>query len=250
MSTVVILNGVPRSGKSSIVEAIQDTYERPWLNLGVDIFQAATPARHRPGIGLRPGGERPDLEPFVVVAYRAMFAAIAEHLRQGLDVVADVGLHDDYSVPLGIQREAASILQGLDVLYVGVRCPDEVVRQRRRDTWGGTGVTGGALRTGGTRADGADRASGADGDHSVAEGRRGPALADNDRADDPVTRWDRAVHSPGRYDLEVDTSRLTPQQCAERIAARLRALVAAAVPLPDPASPRFGAPPSAFFDVA
>ncbi len=33
-----MLNGPPRSGKSSIVKVIQETFEGPWMNLGVDIF--------------------------------------------------------------------------------------------------------------------------------------------------------------------------------------------------------------------
>jgi chloramphenicol 3-O phosphotransferase len=63
---VIILNGAPRSGKSSIAAAIQETFDGPWMNLGVDVLvRQVTPPRYRPGIGLRPGGERPDLESFV-----------------------------------------------------------------------------------------------------------------------------------------------------------------------------------------
>jgi chloramphenicol 3-O phosphotransferase len=59
---VVVLNGPPRSGKSSIADVIQETFDGPWLNLGVEVFsQFVTPPRLRPGIGLRPGGERPVL---------------------------------------------------------------------------------------------------------------------------------------------------------------------------------------------
>ena len=57
---IVILNGVPRSGKSSIAEEIQESFEGPWMNLGVDPFKEhITPQRYSPAIGLRPGGERP-----------------------------------------------------------------------------------------------------------------------------------------------------------------------------------------------
>lgn len=63
---IVILNGTPRSGKSSIANVIQDTFDGVWMNVGVDHFMQMTPKRYRPGIGLRPGGERPDLEPFAV----------------------------------------------------------------------------------------------------------------------------------------------------------------------------------------
>ena len=56
---IVILNGAPRSGKSSIVAAIQESADRPWMNLGVDVFaRHVTPQRWQPGIGLRPGEDR------------------------------------------------------------------------------------------------------------------------------------------------------------------------------------------------
>jgi chloramphenicol 3-O phosphotransferase len=35
---IVILNGVPRAGKSSIVAVIQETFDGPWMNLGVDVL--------------------------------------------------------------------------------------------------------------------------------------------------------------------------------------------------------------------
>ncbi|MEH0971584.1 chloramphenicol phosphotransferase [Micromonospora sp. CPCC 205546] len=191
---IVILNGPPRSGKSSIVVAIQDTFEGVWMNLGVDHFKQTTPAQFQPGIGLRPGGERPDLEPLIVTLYRAMYEAIAAHSRLGINVVVDVGHHDSYSVPRQILSTCARQLQGLPVLFVGVRCPVEVALQRRRSTWGGVGYSqGGAVQN-------------------------------------PVDLWHEAVHRPGIYDLEVDTSVLSPEECADRIAHRLA----------------MGPPPSAF----
>jgi chloramphenicol 3-O phosphotransferase len=71
------------------------------------------------------------------------------------------------------------------VLFVGVRCPVEVALERRRATWGGVGYN-----EGGTVAD-------------------------------PVRLWHEAVHRPGIYDLEVDTSVLRPEECADLIAGRL-----------------------------
>jgi chloramphenicol 3-O phosphotransferase len=37
----------------------------------------------------------------------------------------------------------------------------------------------------------------------------------------PVRRWQEAVHIPGIYDMEVDTSLLSPEQCAAAIYRRL-----------------------------
>jgi chloramphenicol 3-O phosphotransferase len=181
---IVILNGVPRSGKSSIAAAIQDAFSGVWMNLGVDRLQAMTPPRYQPGIGLRPGGERPDLEPLVVLLYHAMYAGIAQYSRLGLNVVVDVGHHDGYSVPRRILPNSARQLRGLPAWFVGVRCPIEVVMQRRHDTW-----------------------------HQ-------PIPADGS-VPEPVRLWQKAVHEPGIYDLEVDTSVLSAQECAEVIRRRL-----------------------------
>lgn len=48
------------------------------------------------------GGERPDLEPLIVLLYQPMYDAIAIHSRLGLNLVVDVDHHDAYSIPRGI----------------------------------------------------------------------------------------------------------------------------------------------------
>jgi chloramphenicol 3-O phosphotransferase len=176
---IVILNGAPRSGKSSVAAAIQKASDGIWINLGVDAVMATTPKQYLPGIGLRPGGERPDLEPFVVQCYAALFESIAAHTRLGLNVVSDLGIHDGYSQPLGILADAARRLAGLPVLFVGVKCPIETIMARRNANPNGY-VAG-------------------------------------DGVPEPVRRWQAAVHMPGIYDLEVDTSAMSAEQCADAI---------------------------------
>ncbi len=184
---IIILNGAPRSGKSSIVEAIQAGFDGVWVNLGVDVYvRHATPLRYRPGIGLRPGGERPDLEPLIPRFYAALYASIAAHSRLGLNVVAEFGHHDAYSRPLGILSDCAKQLEGLPTLFVGVRCSLDVVMQRRL-------------------AEGSERL-----------GTYIPVSADM-AVPAPVLAWQQQVHRPGIYDLEVDTSASSPQACAEEI---------------------------------
>lgn len=185
---IVVLNGAPRSGKTSIARALQAASPEPWLNLGVDAWVRAALRHHRPGIGLRPGGERPDLEPVVEASYLALYDAVAATARRGLHVVADVEHHDRFSRPLRILPRVARRLADLPVLLVGVRCPIEEI-MRRRD------------------ADPVAHAAGGD-DGAVPT---------------PVARWQDAVHDPGIYDLEVDTSTATPASCAGAILDRLAA---------------------------
>jgi chloramphenicol 3-O phosphotransferase len=180
---IVVLVGTPRSGKSSVAAALGP----PWVNVGVDLFgRSVVPRRFRPGIGLRPGGERPDLEALLPSFNAALFASAAEHSRRGRPVAVDVGIHDDHSRPLGLRPRAAALLDGLPVLLVGVRCPpDEVVRRRDADP---------------------DRYVGSSPGGGLPE---------------VVLRWEAAVHTPGVYDLEVDTSVLPPDACAVAIRRRL-----------------------------
>jgi len=105
-------------------------------------------------------------------------------------VVVDVGHHDAYAHPRGILTDCARRLAGLPVLFVGVRCPIEVIMARRN---------AGQI--------------GREGEYTVSSATDPIPL--------PVLRWQRAVHLPGIYDLEVDTSLLSAAECAEAIRQRL-----------------------------
>ena len=202
---IIILNGAPRAGKSSIVEVIQDTFEGVWMNLGVDLFaRGVTPKRYQPGIGLRPGpgpgfgGDAPELEPLVPVLFAGVYESIAAHSRLGLNVVVDIGHHG--AIHPDVLGDCARRLAGLRVLFVGVRCPIEVIMKRRNESQPGRYVVG------------------------------SPDVP----VPPPVHLWQEEVHKPGIYDLEVDTSLLSPEEGAEVIRRRLED----------------GPPPSAFQQLA
>ena len=156
------------------------------MNLGVDVFvRHVTPERFRPGMGLRPGEAAHPIAPLVPALYAAFYDAVAAHSRAGLNVVTDVGHHDG-----AILADSARRLVGLPAWLVGVRCPIEVIMARRNA-----------------------EQSGRDGEYAVG------SAADPIPA--PVLLWQRTVHVPGIYDLEVDSSRLSPAECAAAIARRL-----------------------------
>jgi chloramphenicol 3-O phosphotransferase len=111
-----------------------------------------------------------------------------------LHVAVDIGHHDDYATPRHTLGDAARRLAGLPAWLVGVRCPLDVV-MARRDAGAAAGPPGGTYLT-----------SGPDGGV--------PA---------PVRRWQEAVHDPGVYDLELDTSVLTPAAAADAVLARIAA---------------------------
>jgi chloramphenicol 3-O phosphotransferase len=170
---------------------MQETSDGVWMNLGVDAYiLGITPRKFRPGIGLRPGGEGPALEPFIPIWYAALYESIAAHSRLGLNVVVDVGHHDSYTRPLGILPDCARRLAGLPVLFVGVRCSiDEIMRRRN------AGQSGRATRY------------------------------ETNQPGDPVPptvlKFQEEVHKPGIYDLEVDTTNATPEECVAQIRRKL-----------------------------
>lgn len=180
---VVVLNGVPRAGKTSIARELVAA-DSQWTIHGVDAMIDRTPPSLWPGIGLRPGGERPDLEGLVLSSYRALFDQVAELAISGRRVAVDVGLHDDYSRPLNIVGEMTVRLASVPVLLVGVYCSLEALRERRADS----GYLTWAL---------------------------------DEPAPLPVQRWQRTVHTGLRYDLEVDTTRASAAACASLILERI-----------------------------
>jgi len=97
----------------------------------------------------------------------------------------DVNHHDSYTMSYGTLRDGARRLAGLSVLFVGVRCPVDVIWDRRAATWGQ---------------------------------RRETAPADVVAA---VELAQVASHAHGIYDLEIDTSVVGPSEGAELIRVRL-----------------------------
>lgn len=184
---IVILNGASRAGKSSLAKAVQQGVPGMWMHLGMDAHKACTPPALQPGVGLWPGVNqiKLELEAYVPILFAGLYETVAAHARLGLDVVVDVNHHESYTRPYGILRDCARRLSGLPVLFVGVRCPIDVIWERRAVTWG--------------------QVRGAVGDDVVAA----------------VELAQTASHAHGRYDLEVDTSLVSPAEAAQMIGRRL-----------------------------
>jgi len=186
---IVVLNGVPRSGKSSIAAALAAAAPDQWTSVGVDSMRSATPKELLPGVGLRPGGERPDIEAHLMELYGRMYSQVQDAADSGLNVAVDVGHHEGHSRPVGVLDAIAESMAERRALFVGVRCSVEEIL-RRRDVSSDSVVS-----YAGSNPDGS--------------------------APEPVLLWERFVHEPGVYDMEVDTSVTTAAECAGAIIERL-----------------------------
>jgi chloramphenicol 3-O phosphotransferase len=125
---VIVLNGGSSSGKSGIARCLQAVLPDPWLALGVDMLIEAMPAsiqQSAAGIefaadgGVNVGAQFRTLE----AAWRAGVAAM---VRAGARVIID----DVFLGGAASQARVRNALDGLAVLWVGVRCEGQVAAGR------------------------------------------------------------------------------------------------------------------------
>ncbi|MEV5607839.1 chloramphenicol phosphotransferase CPT [Streptomyces sp. NPDC052225] len=117
MTDVIVLNGGSSSGKSGIARCLQSVLvSGPWLTLGVDTLIDALPPSGG-GIDLGADGSI-TVGPVFRRAEEAWAAGVAAMAAAGAKVIVDeVFLGGPHS-----QARWAKALDGLDVLWVGVRC--------------------------------------------------------------------------------------------------------------------------------
>ncbi|MEV6521608.1 chloramphenicol phosphotransferase CPT [Longispora sp. NPDC051575] len=124
---VIVLNGGSSSGKSTIARALQELLPESWVTFGTDTLVDALPPRllAADGIEFAADGAVGTGEEFrrLDVAWSLGIAAMA---RAGARVVVD-------EVFLGgpaSQHRWRTALDGLDVLWVGVRCAPSAAEAR------------------------------------------------------------------------------------------------------------------------
>lgn len=150
------------------------------MSFGVDEWLQSHSSIPHPGIGLRPGGERPDLEPLLPESFRAFFTQI-NALAQTGSVVVDTGIHQRYQTKIDPWEIAGEILSRRPVLRVHLSCSVEVIRARyaaagRSVAANGFGVTG-----------------------------------------DPLVRWQEAIATSCPYDFQLDSGRRNPSELLEEL---------------------------------
>lgn len=128
MTQVIVLNGGSSSGKTGIARCLQAILPRPWLRLSVDdLVDALPPSLLETGSGIAFGGQG---EVAVGGGFReieaAWMAGVAAMARAGARVIID----DVFLSGAASQQRTRGHLEGLDVLWVGVRCDPAVVAGR------------------------------------------------------------------------------------------------------------------------
>jgi len=181
---IIVVNGTSSSGKTTLVRALQAAAPDLWLEMGIDRFAYALPGRvnGQPSWPLLFPYVRPDGRsdgPFTIET-PALGNRFITGMHATVAALADVGFNvivDHVIVEPGWAAEMRSLWASYEVLFVGVRCPLDVVLERERE-------------------------------------RKDRTLGQAEAQFAVVHRW-------GTYDVEVDTSALTPAEGARRILAAL-----------------------------
>ncbi|WP_371096182.1 chloramphenicol phosphotransferase CPT [Streptomyces sp. NBC_01005] len=172
---MIVLNGGSSSGKSGIARCLQTVLPDPWLTFGVDTLIEAMPASMS---GSDAGIEfAPDGEVVVGAEFRTLETAWIEGVAAMAGAGAGIIVDEVFLGGAESQQRWQKALDGLGVLWVGVRCESAVAAARE-----------------------------------IARGDRVPGMA---------AAQAELVHRGVTYDLEVDTTRSEPIECARIIAAHI-----------------------------
>jgi chloramphenicol 3-O phosphotransferase len=125
---VIVLNGGSSSGKTGIARCLQAVLPEPWLVFGTDTLVQAIPAAMRTsaaGIEFAPDGQV-----LVGPQFRALEAAwiagIAAMACAGARIIVD----EVFLGGAASQQRWKAALDGLHVLWVGIRCDSAVAAAR------------------------------------------------------------------------------------------------------------------------
>ena len=188
---IIVLNGCPSAGKTSIAKAIQRTFEAPYLHVGIDLFwlevfpwewagAATNGVQEIPIEGASPPKIVQTAQPFGNSVISGLHHTVAALARLGHNVVVDHALTDARYV-----ADIVTLWQSFPVWLVGVFCPLATIHQRV------------AART----------------------DRSWPSYL-------PMVNWmfdEAQQHTQSIYDLAVDSAQLTPDECALQIKQRMQA---------------------------
>ena len=125
---VIVLNGGSSSGKSGIARCLQAVLPEPWLAFGIDGFVDSLPA------ALQSSDEGIDVAADGGVSVGEEFSRLEAAWRAGVVATAWAGarviVDDVFLGGAHSQERWRKSLDGLDVLWVGVRCDAEVAAGR------------------------------------------------------------------------------------------------------------------------
>ena len=141
---IIFLNGTSSAGKTTLALALQEALPDQWLHVALDQFRDGLPAKYRglnspegstgeAGLNVVPvtDGETH----YTAIKFGSTGRTMLLGMRRAIRALADAGnniIIDDIVLEKAFLEDYLSVFNGLDVVFVGVRCPLTVINEREK----------------------------------------------------------------------------------------------------------------------
>lgn len=141
---IIFLNGTSSSGKTTLALALQEVLPEPYLHIALDQFRDGMPAKYRglnspegtPGaLGLNVVPVVNGAGPHTDIQFGSVGTRMLKGMRRAIACMAHMGnnvIIDDIIMNEGFLQDYLKALDGLNVVFVGIRCPMSVIDQREQ----------------------------------------------------------------------------------------------------------------------
>ncbi|MFT7689047.1 MAG: chloramphenicol 3-O phosphotransferase [Candidatus Azotimanducaceae bacterium] len=182
---IIFLNGTSSSGKTTLAYALQETLLEPYMHVALDQFRDGLPARYRGlnasigttgALGLNVIPVNDAETPYTDIQFGVQGKMMLRGMRRAMASMVEAGnniLIDDIILENEFLDDYIEVFRPFNVLFVGVKCPKDVINKRESGRPG-----------------------------------RFPGTA--------IGHYE-ICHAHDNYDVAVDTSTMSPFECAARI---------------------------------
>lgn len=122
---IIFLNGASSSGKTTLAKVLQEKLAEPYMYVSVDNFINLYPEKY-----LNPTNQE-EMQitwQLILNVISGMNKSVAALAKTGNNIILDHLLQEE-----GWLEDCVECWQGLDVLFIGLRCPLEVLEQREKE---------------------------------------------------------------------------------------------------------------------
>ncbi|MFT5208375.1 MAG: chloramphenicol 3-O phosphotransferase [Flavobacterium sp.] len=142
---IIFLNGTSSAGKTTLAYALQETLSEPYIHVALDQFRDGLPAKYRGlnassgttgalGLNVIPVKEGDSL--YTDIKFGSQGKVLLKGMRRAMASMVEAGNNiviDDIILENEFLTDYVEVFRPFDVLFVGVKCPKEVISKRESE---------------------------------------------------------------------------------------------------------------------
>jgi len=141
--TIIFLNGTSSAGKTTLAMTLQELLEKPYHHVSLDQFRDGMPAKYR-GLNSPEGStghrglnvlpiDSASGPTFTLIQFGDVGKLMLRGMRRAMAAMASEGINlliDDIILERSFLEDYLETMVGINVYFVGVLCPAEVISER------------------------------------------------------------------------------------------------------------------------